>query len=244
MKKELLIVGITALLIAVGLSGCIEENILPIAGFTTSVVNTGSLYIRGVQFSDNSSDPDGEIVAWHWDFGDGGTSNEQNPKHNYSGISSVARASGGYYVTLGEINGEPIVDGPFFNVTLTVTDDKNSSTSVTKTVYADMYPISIVHRELIVNFTYTPTENITNQTIIEFNASSSIVAMVDQEGSITSLLDKNMTYYWDFGDGTNITDLNATTNYQYAAAGLYTVNLTVVDEEDYSDYITKEIIVS
>ena len=37
-----------------------------------------------IRFDDRSSDPDGEIVAWHWDFGDGTTSMEQNPAHRYS----------------------------------------------------------------------------------------------------------------------------------------------------------------
>jgi PKD repeat protein len=37
-----------------------------------------------VQFSDQSIDPDGEIVAWAWDFGDGRTSSEQNPSHKYA----------------------------------------------------------------------------------------------------------------------------------------------------------------
>lgn len=36
-----------------------------------------------VEFVDESTD-DGEIVAWHWEFGDGAESSEQNPKHQYS----------------------------------------------------------------------------------------------------------------------------------------------------------------
>jgi PKD repeat protein len=37
-----------------------------------------------VTFRDLSSDPDGEVVAWLWDFGDGTTSTEQNPTHRYA----------------------------------------------------------------------------------------------------------------------------------------------------------------
>jgi PKD repeat protein len=52
-----------------------------------------------VNFSSaGSSDPDGSIVAYLWDFGDGNTSNSANPSHTY--------ASAGLY-----------------NVSLTVTDD-------------------------------------------------------------------------------------------------------------------------
>jgi PKD repeat protein len=40
-----------------------------------------------VQFADHSTDsldPDGTIQSWLWDFGDGNTSNEQNPTHIYT----------------------------------------------------------------------------------------------------------------------------------------------------------------
>ena len=37
-----------------------------------------------ISFSDKSHAPDGKIVAWHWGFGDGTTSTEQNPLHFYS----------------------------------------------------------------------------------------------------------------------------------------------------------------
>lgn len=36
------------------------------------------------QFSDQSQFPFGNITNWDWDFGDGGTSNTQNPMHPYS----------------------------------------------------------------------------------------------------------------------------------------------------------------
>ncbi|KAA3639657.1 MAG: PKD domain-containing protein [Bacteroidetes bacterium] len=36
-----------------------------------------------VVFTDASYTSEGEIVAWAWDFGDGNTSNEQNPEHTY-----------------------------------------------------------------------------------------------------------------------------------------------------------------
>ena len=40
--------------------------------------------LETVRFTELSTDPDGEIVAWHWDFGDGSTSSERNPTHRYS----------------------------------------------------------------------------------------------------------------------------------------------------------------
>jgi PKD repeat protein len=44
-------------------------------------------------FTDESTDSDGEVVAWSWDFGDRNTSTEQNPSHPYV-------AAGTYTVTL------------------------------------------------------------------------------------------------------------------------------------------------
>jgi outer membrane protein assembly factor BamB/plastocyanin len=37
-----------------------------------------------IQFKDQSFDTDGEVVKWNWDFGDGDTSEDQNPTHTYS----------------------------------------------------------------------------------------------------------------------------------------------------------------
>lgn len=37
-----------------------------------------------VKFLDKSTDPDGDLVAWHWDFGDGTTSNDRNATHTYA----------------------------------------------------------------------------------------------------------------------------------------------------------------
>ncbi len=63
-----------------------------------------------VQFSsDGSSDPDGTISAYAWDFGDGNTSSEANPSHTYT-------------------------DAGTYNVVLTVTDDAGATGSATVTI--------------------------------------------------------------------------------------------------------------
>ena len=59
--------------------GCSTSgNQPPVAGFTYFANDLN------VAFTDQSSDPDGSITAWHWDFGDGNSSTEQNPTHTYT----------------------------------------------------------------------------------------------------------------------------------------------------------------
>ncbi len=60
-------------------------------------------------FTDNSTDTDGDVVAWSWNFGDGGTSNAQFPSHTYAAAGS-------------------------YTVTLTVTDDDGAQDSEVRTV--------------------------------------------------------------------------------------------------------------
>ena len=48
---------------------------------------------ENIVFTDQSSDPDGQITQWQWDFGDGTTSTDQNPIHAYD-------KAGDYTVTL------------------------------------------------------------------------------------------------------------------------------------------------
>jgi PKD repeat protein len=62
-----------------------------------------------IQLSDTSIDPDGTIVSWSWDLGDGTTSNQQNPTIKYS--------YGGSY-----------------KVSLTVVDDDGDSNTVSKNI--------------------------------------------------------------------------------------------------------------
>ena len=54
---------------------------------TATVVNSGfstqSLCSKHVEFFDNSSALNDSVVGWLWQFGDGGTSTDQNPVHAF-----------------------------------------------------------------------------------------------------------------------------------------------------------------
>jgi PKD repeat protein len=70
----------------------------PVASFTSSCTGLSC------SFTDTSTDSDGTVTGWAWDFGDGNTSTAQNPTHGY--------AAGGT-----------------FTVTLTATDDGGATGS-------------------------------------------------------------------------------------------------------------------
>jgi len=91
-------------------------NIGPIADFTYDPLDP-SIYDT-IDFTDLSSDSDGSIVSWSWDFGDDNMSTEQNPSHNY-----------------------PVSDD--YVVTLTITDDDGAMDTITKTITVTP-PVEIV----------------------------------------------------------------------------------------------------
>ncbi len=76
------------------------DNQPPTADFSYSPASpdTGDT----IQFTDQSTDPDGSIVSWDWNFGDGNSSSDQNPTHSYD-------------------------DDGTYTVTLTVTDDDGAT---------------------------------------------------------------------------------------------------------------------
>lgn len=84
-------------------------NQLPTANFTYT--DTGGF---NVNFTDQSTDPDGTITQWYWEFGDGGTAATQNPAHHY-------QYPGAY------------------NVSLTVTDNDGGSDPITKEALVSLF---------------------------------------------------------------------------------------------------------
>ncbi len=93
------------------ITGGSAANQSPIAVANADVLS-GSAPLDVNFVSDGSTDPDGSISAYSWDFGDGSSSNEANPTHTYTNIGN-------------------------FTATLTVTDDMgakaSSSVSITVT---------------------------------------------------------------------------------------------------------------
>jgi PKD repeat protein len=165
------------------------SNASPVADFTYSSTSLMVNFNGGASY-----DTDGNIVSWSWNFGDGQTAGGNNVNHQYS-------APGTYQVTL------------------TVTDNKNAQTSITKNV--------IVTNNLpVVDFTYSIGAN--NQ--VSFTSSA-----YDTDGSISS-------YRWTFGDGQTAGGTNA--NHQYVLAGTYNVVLSVTDNYGGVGIKTKSVVIS
>jgi PKD repeat protein len=57
--------------------GSIPSNAAPVSGFTWSCTDLSCA------FTDVSVDLDGSVTGWQWQFGDGSSSNDQNPMHSY-----------------------------------------------------------------------------------------------------------------------------------------------------------------
>jgi len=156
----------------------------PAASFTESAETV----LTGETISFNasaSSDPDGYIVSYFWDFGDGTNATGVTVDHAY-------------------------IDDGNYTVTLTVTDDDGATDTANSTK-------TVLNRPPVAIFSES-AETVYTDENINFNASTSY----DSDGVILS-------YFWDFGDGTNATGVLV--NHAYAGNGTYTVTLTVTDDD-------------
>lgn len=136
------------------------------------------------QFEDASGSPNGAIVSRSWDFGDGSVSSQPSPKHVF--------ARGGHYF-----------------VTLTVADEKNQSSWISRPVRVNAPPKPM--------FGYSPSTAIGVGEPISFTDFST-----DLEGPLVS-------WRWRFGDGAESALQNP--SHAYAAPGSYAVELEVTDSD-------------
>ena len=81
-------------------------NTPPVASFTSSCTDLNC------SFTDTSTDSDGTIAGWAWDFGDGATSAAQNPSHTYA-------AGGTFTVTLTASDNDGATDAASDTITVT-----------------------------------------------------------------------------------------------------------------------------
>jgi len=159
----------------------VTAPIVPEANFTADV--TEGYAPLTVLFTDTSTVEN--VVAWAWDFGDGGTSTEQHPWYAYETPGT-------------------------YTVSLSVTDDTNTTYSVTKPDY-----IIVLEEEQYADFEANVTEG----------AAPLAVAFTD-----TSMVKNITSWSWEFGDGYTAEEQNPV--HVYTENGTYDVRLTINREQN------------
>jgi len=107
-------------LVITDLNGCKDTLIMPDYVIATgSVPNFDIAFTAGcdtlaVTFTDLST-PSGSVLTWNWDFGDGGTSTQQNPTHIYQ-------------------------DAGTYDVSLTITDNAGCTNTIVKYNFVNYIP--------------------------------------------------------------------------------------------------------
>lgn len=176
--------------------------------------DSSNFYRNWIQFYDYSV---GNIEYWYWNFGDGTTSNEQNPLHEYPGPG-------------------------VYNVCLTIYSYVSSESDSCTDTYCTTVFIDSINYDCEAYFEYC-TYNMPGDTLYQVNHTGQNDTLPWSKSLIIGF--KNMSrpdyayYFWDFGDGHYSYDKNPV--HQYDAPGMYNVCLTIYSELGCSSTYCKEI---
>jgi PKD repeat protein len=138
------VVGMSVLVLA--LASCALFNKLPTAGFTIGPSTTGPVPFAVTLSGVPSSDPDGEIKTYSWDFGDGAVGTGKSVAHTYTAVGT-------------------------YTIILTVMDNWDAADQAAKTVYVT----AAEPAGPSASFTASPTSG-TSPLNVTFNASGSSYA--------------------------------------------------------------------
>ena len=170
-----------------------RPNQPPSAGFTPPSCTAGV----PCQFQDGSADSDGSIASRSWTFGDGSTSSDLNPAHTFAAANS-------------------------YTVTLTVTDDKGVTATVSSNVTVSAAPNGSP------TAAFTPPACVAG-TPCQFSDGSS-----DADGNV-------VTRAWSFPNGATGSGPNAQTT--FASPGTYSVTLSVTDDDGATSSVSHDVVV-
>ncbi|MGC3953808.1 MAG: PKD domain-containing protein [Propionicimonas sp.] len=165
-------------------------NQLPTAAFVSQASDLAVAFDAS-----GSTDPDGSIASYAWDFGDTATGTGVNASHTYGQAGS-------------------------YQVTLTVTDNRGGTATVT-------------HEVQVLAANQAPTAAFSS-TVDRAKVSLDASGSADADGTIAS-------YAWEFGDGE--VGSGVTASHTYAASGTYQVKLTVTDDRGGEGTVTHEVTV-
>ena len=96
MKKKTIVglIGIAAIAAVVIFAGCVEKELIPTPVSPTAKVSATPMRVNvgeNVSFGGmDSTDPDGTITSYEWDFGDGTTASGANVSHSYPAPGSYS----------------------------------------------------------------------------------------------------------------------------------------------------------
>jgi PKD repeat protein len=198
----------------------VRENLSPTASFSATPT-TGEAPLTVAFDASTSADPDGSIISYNWNFGDGASRTGVTSSHTYDTPGT-------------------------FNITLTVTDNKGKTGFATQTIYVsapaeepnpDPEPTPPDNGNAIptASFTCDVTSG-TSPLLVNFEGAGSY----DPDGEIVE-------YHWDFGNGETSTYNYVTSGialYVTDVARTYVVTLTVTDDDGAQDTATQTIYVS
>ncbi|MFN8209312.1 MAG: PKD domain-containing protein [Bacteroidales bacterium] len=145
----------------------------------------------------------GEEVSWHWDFGDGSWSEEQNPMHIFTFLNGTnSSGDSGYYVP---------------RVCLTI----KTKAGCTSTVCKFIKPIydTLVPPTPGCDVFFYPFRN---------DSGVSIPEVIPYSFKV-SAPQNTVSWFWDFGDGATSVEANPTHGY-YFLGGEYNVCLTIATD--------------
>jgi PKD repeat protein len=172
----------------------LPDNVPPVADFAPAVDGL-DVEFDGTRSIDPDG-PDGLPVAWEWDFGDGTAGTGPRPTHSYA------------------------TDG-FYDVTLTVTDERGATDSITRSVgvgeFANLPPVAEATADA-------------SLFVVQFGGGDS----ADPDGEIVS-------YEWDFGDERSSDEMSP--EHTYDEPGTYLVQLLVVDDDGAIGFTVLSVIV-
>ena len=179
----------------------------------TSYINL-PLYFDG-SGSYDGNDPPLELT-YHWDFGDGTTADGISIDHSYSSV-------GDYYVTLTVNNSEGVHDIEVVHIS--VIDPPPTIHSMNASVVR-----LIKYRPVKSN--WKSVSNLAINTWQENNIRESIAMerfLIRFDASATDIFGDDLTYLWDFGDGTSMILSTGTVDHAYSR-GNYECLLKVEDQ--------------
>ncbi len=241
----------------------ISISALPTTGFQASEECLGN----ATQFTDISSGA--EISEWYWDFGDGNSSTEQNPEHQYAAAGSynvslnITTTEGCNGSAANETNVLPLPEFSFSFNSVCSGQPTNFQSDITGVPQARLwkfgdgetsgeshplhqYPAAGTYEcWLIVTAAGGCTDSlmqlvtVKESPVAQFDFSASCL---NQPVSFTDLSQSTLpiaSRNWDFGDGTVSSGQNP--EHVYQQSGTYTVTLDITNEDGCSDSYSQNI---